>query len=512
MRLLQESDRDVSGSTNKLARGAGSALLVIAGARALRFVLQLVLSRMLGAADYGVFTLLMAITYLGSMFSAFGFPIAIVRFGAAYRVAADHGRLSLLVRNSLLAIFVLGLVVATCLMLASDYLSGALSLGVDGGRLLVVCIWSVLFINVGVWAAGLLRSQSKAAAASMLQEFIPTLSRAIMISLAVMTGAGLWGAVWGHFTAVLLVAVIGGMAVRPELKSLPIPGVKKITLGLSGLSPNMPQLLKVSAPLMLSGLTYTTLLYADRFMIAYFMEDIASVGVYSAAATIAMQMSVAMMAGNMIFAPMITAAFEEGDKDKMMRLLQRTTWWVTLLAVPIAIVIAMNARLLMNLFGLVFVQGATALVVLAAAQLYNMVTGPIGIVLQMSGRQNLDLVINLFLVIVNVALNIVLIPRFGLEGAAIATLISMLAVHTVRVVIVWKLYQLWSVTPRQLAVACAGFSVLGIGLFIGPIPVWMALSGTLALIVAGTGLVLRLGLDDEDRGVIRMLGRRLGES
>lgn len=493
----------------QIARGGGGALLIIISARLVRFLTQVALSRLLGAADYGKFTLLMAITYLASAVAAFGLPTAIVRFGAAYRMAANSEMRALLVRNSLVLIHLLAGMIFLCLLFARDNLVSLLGISDIGTGVLVLASGSIFLINIGVWAAGLLQSQARAVPAAMLQELLPAVTRFALIVSAVAFGAGVSGAVLGHVAGVALVAVIAAILLRQYFASPRPAAPESRRQGLARIRPTIPTLLRISAPMMLSGLTYTILLYADRFMIAHYIRDTAIVGIYNAAATIALQMAVAMMAGNMVFAPLITAAHERGDRLEMEQLLHRTTWWVTLLAVPVAVVIALNAPYVMGLFGDEFSNGATALMLLSAAQLYNMATGPVGILLQMAGRQKLDLAINAFLVLTNIASNMLLIPRYGYIGAAMATLISMLFVHSGRLLAVRVLYGIWPFTGRQLVVGGGGFFVIMVGVILNPLPLWQGIMSSVFVLAAGFIIISSFMSDEEDRKIMQLMMSRI---
>ena len=91
-------------------------------------------------------------------------------------------------------------------------------------------------------------------------------------------------------------------------------------------------------------------------------------------------------------------------------------------------------------FGSDFARGAMALGILSAAQLVNAFTGPANSLLNMTGHENDQLKAMIAGVLINVTLNAVLIPRWDIAGAAIATGTSLVLWNTLLVILVrWRL-------------------------------------------------------------------------
>lgn len=499
----------MSNAISQLARGASSSLLVIGVARILKFLLQLVISRVLGAADYGSFSLFMAVTYLGSKVSSLGIPVSVVRFGSAYASTGQRDKFNQLVTNTIILLIGFSVFMTTCLYIYRFEIMSSLNINKDASFMFSICLWSIPVINIGQWAAGIMRSQSEVVKAALLSELLPTLLRTIFISTGLFISGNLFSAVWGHYAGVFFVFIVGAILVWKMFFNISFNKIIHTENILSNVTPTFTKLISVSSPMMLSGLTYAILLYIDRFMIAYFMDDMAYVGIYSVASTIALQMIVAMMAVNSIFSPMITSAYTLEKIDRMKVLLQRSTWWVTLLSVPICVIIALNAKLLMGVFGDEFTAGANVLIILAAGQFYNMITGPVGVVLQMTGRQKIDLFISLVLLFINVILNILLIPIYGFEGAAIATLTSMVAVHSFRLYVVWYLYGFLSITIRQVIVGIIGYVFLVIGLLINDIPAIITMLGSISVSITILYIVYRYALDEDEIEIVNIFFRKL---
>jgi O-antigen/teichoic acid export membrane protein len=124
---------------------------------------------------------------------------------------------------------------------------------------------------------------------------------------------------------------------------------------------------------------------------------------------------------------------------------------------------------LLSLFGHGFEVGASVTMVLAVGKLMDSATGPCGLMLNMSGRPALSLYDNVGVLILNVLLNIFLIPHYGIIGAAYAWAISLWVVNIFRV---WQVWAVMHMVPFDISelkgliasvlAGLAGLSVRGV--------------------------------------------------
>jgi len=168
------------------------------------------------------------------------------------------------------------------------------------------------------------------------------------------------------------------------------------------------------------------------------------------------------------------------------------------------------------LFGPAFTAGASALIVLALAELVTAGTGTCGTVIDMAGYTKLKLVNSTVWVSVLLIANWLLIPEWGVLGAAVASLIGALTVNLARIVEIWILERIQPYDRTFLKPLAAG---LGSAAFVGTLSWLIPGDGTFAWAVVGSVLVLLsysglsvlLGLAPEDREVFaRMLTKITG--
>lgn len=195
--------------------------------------------------------------------------------------------------------------------------------------------------------------------------------------------------------------------------------------------------LRVSFTMLLISGAQLTLLYADILMVGYFMGPI-DVAVYHAAARTALLISGALMAMNSLAAPKIAQFHSKGRITDLQELISSLIQWIFWPSAILAIVLIVYGDFILSIFGEEFTIGHIALIVLSIGQLINAGAGPVGYLMTMTGNQNYCAIVFLCSAILNIILNAILIPSFGIIGAAIATTVTIICWNCWLVVLVRK--------------------------------------------------------------------------
>ena len=124
-------------------------------------------------------------------------------------------------------------------------------------------------------------------------------------------------------------------------------------------------------------------------------------------------------------APLISSQIASGNREQLQRLVHRAVAMVFVPSLIVAVVLLALNRWILDLFGSEFLAGSTPLFVLVIGQLVNALTGPVGFLLSLSGHERRSTTVYGCCTLLNVGLNLVLISRFGMTGAAVATSVSL---------------------------------------------------------------------------------------
>lgn len=246
-------------------------------------------------------------------------------------------------------------------------------------------------------------------------------ARALLVVLLLWSGAGLLGVTlaWAlPVAAGFLVALVLLRRMIASARTRQGDGVLPEAFDASGFW-------RFSLPRGLAGIFEVTLGWFDILLVGAFLPP-GQVAVYAAVSRTVAIALVALRASGTAIAPQLSELLATGRRAEAETLYQVATRWLIALSWPIYLTLAVFAPLVLLAFGPSFGEGATALVILSSAMLVNMATGNVNAVLLMAGKSSWNLANASAALILNVALNLVLIPAIGIEGAAIAWSVSIL--------------------------------------------------------------------------------------
>jgi O-antigen/teichoic acid export membrane protein len=144
------------------------------------------------------------------------------------------------------------------------------------------------------------------------------------------------------------------------------------------------------------------------------------VGIYFAAAKTIVLVQFVYFSVKAVAGPRFSSLMADGDDEGLAQFAGQTTRWTFWPSLAIGLCALAAGELLLSLFGPGFTEGYAIMAVLFAGILIKASVGPGEILLSMTGRQNLCVLLYAVTLIVAIILNVVLIPRLGLSGAALA--------------------------------------------------------------------------------------------
>lgn len=185
-------------------------------------------------------------------------------------------------------------------------------------------------------------------------------------------------------------------------------------------------MVKYASPMMFSGLMLYMLNWTDVFLLGMMATE-EEVGHYNLAYRIASLAMVVIASINVVVAPRVAKLFKEGDLTEMHREVKKSTHIIIAFTIPLVLGIIFLSDFLLSLFGKSFESGKEALIIISAGFLLNAMTGTVDQVLNMTGNQKILQNITVAGFLLNAALNIILIPQYGINGAAMASLVTNVA-------------------------------------------------------------------------------------
>ncbi len=406
--------------------------------RLLNFAAQIALARWLGPARFGVYALGSTVFRIGTLLAPLGLHNGVLRFGSE-RLREGSDAVAATARRCVRLALASGVAAALLLAIAAPPLARLLSDDADLVPLL-------LALAVAVPAAAGLRVAAAATRISRRMQFSVVAEDVaqpaiflVLVGVALTTGRDLTALGWA-------VAAAYGGALMVALAYLGRLFPSRRPAG----APSAAELLRFGWPTALAGAFGLLVLWLDRLFVGYYLDD-SSVGLYQAASQASLALAVVLAAFNAIFTPMIGELVRAGERERLGDLYRANTRWGLLAALPLgAVFLVAPADALEALFGAAYRPAAPALVLLSLGQLVNLATGAVGFLLMMSGRERWWLGCAAIALAANVALNLTLIPRWGVAGAAAATALSVGGIFVAGLVLVRRGLALWP-WDRRLA-------------------------------------------------------------
>jgi O-antigen/teichoic acid export membrane protein len=246
--------------------------------------------------------------------------------------------------------------------------------------------------------------------ASVQQGVLTALAVALMLSLGLN--------VVSAFGAALLVVAVA--AVAQVAWSLPT-GSKAIDMPASY---RRSAMLSTAWPMLLGSAMFLVMSWTDTLLLGHFLDE-SEVGVYRVAFRLAAVITLVQAAVNSYAAPWFAERHAVGDDAGLRRALAQTTGLNVAFSVPAFLALAVAPAWWLGWFGPAFESGAMCLLCLALGQLVNALCGPVMYLLNMTGHERVAQRIVWVAALLNLALNLWAIPRFGILGAAASTAATM---------------------------------------------------------------------------------------
>lgn len=189
--------------------------------------------------------------------------------------------------------------------------------------------------------------------------------------------------------------------------------------------------------MMLSTSILLIMSWADSVIIGIFKAE-SEIGIYNVAIKLAMISGLVLGAINSIVAPKLSEAYNNGRKKEFALIVRQSTRVIFFSSLPILIFLIVFPEFLLSFFGSEFLIGKTTLYVLLVGQIINAFSGSVGVIMQMTGREKLFQNILIVALIINIGMNFLLIPTYGIIGAAIASSASIVFWNLTSVAFIYK--------------------------------------------------------------------------
>ena len=392
-----------------LLEKGGIALSVKAGGMITQYLFVFVVARMLGPTALGSFTLSFTVLQLLAILGLLGLDNLLTRKVAAAKAADRPEDIKSAFLTSIKITAISAVLLSFFLFIAAEYLANTVFHKPQlATHLKVMCFALAPFVFINIHAAAF-RGMKNMIGFTLYKAIIPLFNVAFIF-------IGYYSALnisptLGYMISCMLVMILYVIAWNKYSRLKTVEVIE---------TTSMKEMAQESLPMMITGSIFFILNWIDNLVIGIFRTEL-EVGLYDTAFKIASASAIILMAINAIQGPTFAEYHSRNDLSKLRESIFSSTKMLFYATLPFTILIIIFPEWILSFFGKEFEQASTALIILSIGNFFSSITGSVGILLQMTGHQKPYNTIILFAAFTSIILNIILVPRIGITGAAIAS-------------------------------------------------------------------------------------------
>jgi len=392
----------------KMLFGASTTAILQAASSGVGFLVAVVLARLLGSREYGVYVFALAWTSTLTIPAGLGLNRFVVRGVAGYEVNErwDYLRGLLIRANTLVAI-------ASCVIAAGGVAVAVTALGQP-----LRWVFAAAMILIPINALTMLRQNTMQALGRIIAGQIPEY---VIRPVGLVIGIALLAFVGGKLLTPLAAMIVNVVAV-----------MMAFTAGVLALRKALPEQVRIAVPRYQMRVWMTAalpmMLIGGIWQLNGYVSTIAvgtiggarDAGIYSAVEKGGEIIVLLLVAANMPFAPLAARMHVRGSSAGMEHAAERIAQATVIASLPIVLFFIVVPGVYLELFGTGFAPGGTALRILVLGELFNAACGPVGSVLIMTGHERAACWGVGVGLLTTVVLSVALVPSLGVTGAAVA--------------------------------------------------------------------------------------------
>lgn len=416
------SNKDLNFSLKLLAKSSVIVLMGVILSKVLAYVYRILIARHYGPETYGLFSLAIMATGWILVLVVLGLDQGLLRYIAIYRGKRKNLEIPSLYKSVLTIVFITSIVGGSLLFLFSDLL--AIKVFSEPNLAIFLKLFSISIPLTAITGIILVVAEAheQIGIHTFLSKILPNVFRVATIIVLIIFGIG-QNSIPISYLVSGFVALFASYVI-----------IEKYSTKLSGSKIKWALFNKVflySWPLMFFTLAASVFFWTDTFFIGIY-RSVEDVGIYNAAIPIAFLLMVSIELFIHLLFPIITKEYALGRMNIVGALSKQVGKWILIITIPLfALLVLFPGAFINILFGTDYLPAANALRILVVGTLVASVLDVSRQLLFMKGKSKLILLDIIAMVVVNILLNALLIPKYGLEGAGISTAISLIALNLV---------------------------------------------------------------------------------
>jgi O-antigen/teichoic acid export membrane protein len=425
---MQNENEGVNQGLKLLAKSTFVVSITLIISKILLYLYRIVIARKFGPEIYGLFTLSVVIVSWFRLFSGFGIKDGVIRYISLFRAKNEKEKIQYILKRSLIILVFTSIIASILLFFLSDFIAIRFFSNSKLTPFLKIFSATLPFTVLGSIFLSIVRGFEKIGwfvfISEVLGNFIQLIILVLLIFLGISSNSVSVSYLVGTFSIFIVAYFVSKMSVPNILISN-----KKINNSKN--KKTFKEMFAYSWPFLFYGVINFIFYWTDSFMIGIF-KNAESVGYYNAAVPIAMTLYLPFSLFAQLFFPLVTKEFSKGKMETVKQLSQQVGKWIFMIVMPIFVIFMIFPGVFINiLFGKEYLVAENSLRFLSIGALFVTISSISQELLSMKGKSKLILFNMIGATIINIILNLILIPKYGITGAAIATMLSSIVLSIV---------------------------------------------------------------------------------
>ncbi len=424
----------------ELVKGGTFAFIMKITGMGFNYLFVFVLARLYGATGSGIYSIFQTVLQVFANFGKLGYDILMVREVAQYNAKNQWGSIKDLYFKVIRVNIIASISCSLVLYFSANWIASTIFLKPALCQYFQICALGILPIVLHSVHADCFRGMKKILLYSFFQNVLT-------ISIAGILLCASWFII--HDRKVPITVFLIAVSISSTISAWFWWKKSPMLEGGEGEKIILSEKTKIAFSLFLTALLQVVRGWTDTIFLGRYYTE-ADVGIYKVAFRIATITSLTLTAFLLTVAPKIAELHAKGEMKRLAVVVQNTTKLIFWTSAPPLILFIIFPKFFLGVFGQDFLIGAVALMILSIGQFINAATGPVGNLLMMTGKQDVNRNIVIGTTIFTVILNAIVIPKYGIIGAAVVNVIGIFLYNIIPFILVKRYFGFYTFDAKHI--------------------------------------------------------------
>lgn len=393
---------------------------------------SVIVARFYGAEIIGVIAIINSFFSIILIFTLLGTNTSILKLIPEYSIKYSPLAAYHLYRKTRILVFSLSLLVSIAIFLLSDFISGSIFGNKDISFLFKIGALAIIFNAFQSLNMSGIRAFGKISEFAAIQ-LVGPITYAGLLSITTFFFYNKYNPIYIQYFIAFFVSTISFYIIKITFK-------EKISTSDKYQTIHYRDILKISLPMLLTSSIMIIMGKIDILMIGM-MRNETEVGYYNIGFNIAMLTTFLLTAINTIVAPKFSELYHKGKIDELFSIGKKITKLIFWTVIPLLLGFVFCGRwVITNLYGDAFEKSYFILIIISFGLFVDAVSGSVAYFMNMCGHEKMLMNIMFITLVLTIIFNLLLIPKFGIIGAAIATALVKIIWNISLTIFIYKKY------------------------------------------------------------------------